>query len=88
MRNLLKCAEAGGRKGKKVITEIKGNKKDTKIKASATTGTKRKKGKAEEFPKPTAEKSKEARLKRRTFINKRDSERKSLGNRKRRRTGP
>ena len=32
LRNLLKCAEAGGRKGKKVITEIKGNKKDTEKK--------------------------------------------------------
>ena len=83
----MKCAEAGGRKGKKVITEIKGNKKDTEKKAAATKGTTRKKGKAEECPKPTAEQSKEARLKRRTFINKRDSGRKSLGNSKRRRTG-
>ena len=83
----MKCAEAGGQKGKKVIIEIKGSKKDRIIKASATKGTTRKKRKAEEFPKPTAEQSKEARLKQRTFINKRESGRRSLGNRKRIRTG-
>ena len=57
-----------------------------KKKSAATKGTTRKKGKAEEFPKPTAEQSKEARLKRKTFIDKRESGRRSKGNRKRIRT--